>query len=172
MANDATITLRLPVDDLDRADELVPLLEQVPTLRAARVSRSLVLRLALATGLDALEQEYKLGGPSVSARARRERPAKLRDERTPVEPAAEDPPSVFTKAYQRPSRRSEPKTEAGAALRAWREGIPLTQHEAGERLGLGQTTLSRFETGKTLPSKGQAERIEQVTGIPAADWSK
>jgi hypothetical protein len=46
---------RLPVELLARADELVPLLAARPELAAhGRVTRSTVVRLALARGLDAL----------------------------------------------------------------------------------------------------------------------
>ena len=163
MGNDATITLRLPIEDITRADELVPYLERVPALRAARVSRSLVLRLALATGLDALEKQYT--GASLPPE-----PEPLPVERAPSQPATDEPASVFTKAYNKPSRRSEPTTDAGARLREWREGIPLTQKEAAARFGVTQTTWSRYETGKSKPGFTFAAELADETDIPADAW--
>ena len=164
MGNDATITLRLPIEDITRADELVPYLERVPALRAARVSRSLVLRLALATGLDALEKQY-------TAASLPPEPAPLPVERTTSQPAEDDPGSTFLKAYNKPSRRSEPTTDAGARLRQWREGIPLNQKQAGERFGVTQTTWSRYERGDTKPGPTLAAKIAAETDIPAEAWT-
>lgn len=56
---------RLPADLLQRADDLVPLLAARPDLAGyGRVSRSAVVRIALARGLDALAAELapKRGG--------------------------------------------------------------------------------------------------------------
>jgi len=166
MGNDATITLRLPLEDITRADELVPYLERVPALRAARVSRSLVLRLALATGLDALQAQY-------TGTALPPEPAPLPVERAPSQPATDEPATVFTKAYQKPSRRSEPTTDAGARLRAWREAIPLTQKEVVKRFefGVTQTTWSRYERGDSKPSPTVAAKIAAETDIPADAWT-
>jgi hypothetical protein len=48
--------LRLPGEFLTRADKLCAKIGKDPMLR---VTRSTVLKMAIARGLDALEQEYK-----------------------------------------------------------------------------------------------------------------
>jgi hypothetical protein len=58
--NEKAITLRLPADLLERADELVPIVAAYEDFQAMRVSRSTVLRLALLRGLAALEHEFEL----------------------------------------------------------------------------------------------------------------
>ena len=61
MAEPTTTTVRLMDVDLARADALIPAVATDPTLRAAgvTVTRSLVLRLAVARGLDLLEAEAR-----------------------------------------------------------------------------------------------------------------
>ena len=61
MAHDAAVNLRLPRALLDRAEALVPALESDPKLQASRVTRAVVIRLALAKGLEALEDECRAG---------------------------------------------------------------------------------------------------------------
>lgn len=56
-ANDTQIAIRLPNDWIDRADALVPLVSRP----GITVTRSDVLRAALAKGLDALEAETRKG---------------------------------------------------------------------------------------------------------------
>jgi len=57
MSQDESTSLRLPEGTLARAGALVAFLKSRPTLRAVRVSRSAVLRIALLRGLDELECE-------------------------------------------------------------------------------------------------------------------
>jgi hypothetical protein len=52
----AQTALRLPEEFLKRADRLCAKLAKEPMMR---VTRSTVLKMAIARGLDALEQEYK-----------------------------------------------------------------------------------------------------------------
>lgn len=54
-------SLRLPQDVLERADRLIPKLQNSPELRAGagEVTRSVILRLALLRGLDELERSAK-----------------------------------------------------------------------------------------------------------------
>jgi len=59
MANKDEVFLRLPEGTLDRAEALIADIKKHPALQAARVSRALVLRLALLRGLDELEREAK-----------------------------------------------------------------------------------------------------------------
>ncbi len=59
---DAHTTLRLSEKLLARADALVPILSDVPEIEAmGQVSRSAVLRLALAKGIAQLEEEHPPG---------------------------------------------------------------------------------------------------------------
>jgi len=58
MNNRAQTALRIELELLNRAELLVPVLRQDPLVRAlGQVSRSSVLRVALAKGLDLLEHE-------------------------------------------------------------------------------------------------------------------
>ena len=57
MSNEKQVSLRLPVDVLDRAEGLVDRLASLPAFRAFRVERATVLRLAVLRGLDELERE-------------------------------------------------------------------------------------------------------------------
>lgn len=68
--------IRLPDELMNRADRLVPLLQRDPELLAigARVSTSLVLRLAIVRGLDALEREYDEFSPLHLTPDRKPRP--------------------------------------------------------------------------------------------------
>jgi hypothetical protein len=56
--NETTITLRLPMDLLEKADALVPKVAGHGDLQAVRITRSTVLRLALLRGIETLEREY------------------------------------------------------------------------------------------------------------------
>ena len=60
MPQDGTLTLRIAKTDMiaERADALVPLLAKKPEYTAFRISRSVVLRIALQRGLDGLEEEF------------------------------------------------------------------------------------------------------------------
>ena len=51
-------SLRLHPDLVDRADRLRPLMEEDPEYNIGRVSRALVLRLAVLRGLERLERKY------------------------------------------------------------------------------------------------------------------
>lgn len=57
MSESTIVTLRLPKSLVDRADALIPKLEQDPGMQImGRVSRSIVLRLAVLRGLEELEK--------------------------------------------------------------------------------------------------------------------
>lgn len=62
MTKEESTTLRLPAGTLDRAAALVGAVQEWPGMRAARVSRSTVVREALLRGLDALERDAKPAG--------------------------------------------------------------------------------------------------------------
>ncbi len=61
MPQDQTITLRIAKaeDITERADALLPIIAALPEYRALRVTRSVVLRLALMQGLDDLESKHR-----------------------------------------------------------------------------------------------------------------
>ncbi len=56
--SDRQMSLRVRQTDIDRAEALVAALEATELGVAGEVKRSTVLRLAIARGLDALEDEY------------------------------------------------------------------------------------------------------------------
>lgn len=70
MANEEQVALRLPADLVERADALVNRVADDPQLAGlGRVTRSSVLRLALAKGLDVLDQETKPRRPKKPRRS-------------------------------------------------------------------------------------------------------
>jgi len=69
--SDEQITVRLPQDLLDRIDGLIDPVSELPEYRALRITRSVVLRLALDSGLDALEA--RLARPKRRAGSRKKR---------------------------------------------------------------------------------------------------
>jgi len=73
MSESTIVTLRLPQSMVDRADALIPRLkEEDQMLMVGRVSRSIVLRLAVLKGLEALEAQAQESGP-VSKRGKNRR---------------------------------------------------------------------------------------------------
>jgi hypothetical protein len=59
VSDEIPTSVRLPKDVVRRLDALVPKLERVPTIAAlGPLTRSKVLRLALARGLEVLEAEH------------------------------------------------------------------------------------------------------------------
>jgi len=53
-------SIRLPAEVMRRADGLIPLLGKDPQVTAiGAATRAVVLRLAIVSGLDALEQKYR-----------------------------------------------------------------------------------------------------------------
>jgi len=65
------ITFRLPRDLLERADALIERVAELPEYRALRITRSVVLRLALDDGLGALEARLGVNGKSKAAGGRK-----------------------------------------------------------------------------------------------------
>lgn len=64
MSNEKQLSVRLPTETVDRCDALVPVLAELPALAGFRVERASVLRLAIARGLQALEQEHGVTPPA------------------------------------------------------------------------------------------------------------
>mgnify|MGYP001273945540 CR=1 FL=1 len=58
MPNETQVALRLPADAVRRAAALAEKMARAPELRAWRLTRSAVLRLALLRGIESLEAEY------------------------------------------------------------------------------------------------------------------
>ncbi len=56
---EVVVGLRLPTDLVKAADALLPKLRKTDLRITGRISRSMVLRLAVMRGLEALAQEYK-----------------------------------------------------------------------------------------------------------------
>lgn len=62
---DPSITVRVPADWLDRADALARLLSDLEDVRRyAKPTRSMVARLAMLRGLEALERQYVRKSPA------------------------------------------------------------------------------------------------------------
>lgn len=63
------------------------------------------------------------------------------------------------------------KVSPGEALYLWRARMGLTITNFARTLGLANYTLTDIEKSATLPDKHIRERLESVTGIPAASWN-
>ena len=71
MSMDVQTSMRLPSALLDRADALIEALTDDPSLSLmGKMTRSKVLRLAIARGLDELERQHKRGGTTPTLRPR------------------------------------------------------------------------------------------------------
>jgi len=71
--SEGQITIRVPQDLLDRVDALIDPVSELPEYRALRITRSAVLRLALDSGLDVLENHLEVAKPKARSRKRRRR---------------------------------------------------------------------------------------------------
>lgn len=70
MSDTTIITVRLPQSFVDRADALIDnLAKEEESLLLGRVSRSIVLRLAVLRGLEALEAQVARRGGSAEPKA-------------------------------------------------------------------------------------------------------
>ncbi len=59
MQKDQQLTMRISVDYLNRAQALIPLVQQDPAASVyGRISRASILRLAMLKGLELLEEKY------------------------------------------------------------------------------------------------------------------
>ncbi len=68
-------------------------------------------------------------------------------------------------------RGKEPAADApfarlGAALRARREQLGLTQEKLAVQTGIKQTQISAFELGKRLPSEERQHTLQETFGWP------
>lgn len=52
------------------------------------------------------------------------------------------------------------------SLREWRDALDLTQEAAAARLGVEQSSYSRFENRARAPRPRMAKAISQKTGVP------
>lgn len=57
-----------------------------------------------------------------------------------------------------------PRTEAGALIRARREAAHLDQAQVAERLALTAGAVSQWETGRTLPRRRMAVKLDAILG--------
>ena len=62
------------------------------------------------------------------------------------------------------------KMSGAAQLRAWRMGEGLTLKEAGDRLGMWYSEISRYEHGHVTPSIHNRIKMEDVCDIPIRSW--
>lgn len=53
----------------------------------------------------------------------------------------------------------------GKRLRAVRKELGLTQKELGERIGVGRTTISEYESGKIVPRQDGLIKLAEVLGV-------
>lgn len=58
MSNETQVSVRLPADVPQRAEDLAELLSGLPEFQAFRMTRAAVLRMAMIEGLAALEERY------------------------------------------------------------------------------------------------------------------
>ena len=179
MADDrVSLTIRVPDSYLDRSDALLDKLDKLyrgpdplGLWDSVRMSRSLVLRVALDRGLADLEREVE-GKPAAAP----EKPASAAHKPRPKRPA---PPRLATdlvaagrRKVRRSSRTKPPMTVAGVKIRAWREQEGLKQAEAAERLGVVQSHWSRIERGEMLPGDDVAADLAGLVGdIASDDWT-
>jgi len=71
--SEGQITIRLPQDLLDRIDDLIDPVSELPEYRALRITRSVVLRLALDSGLESLEARLGARRRKSGGRSRKKR---------------------------------------------------------------------------------------------------
>lgn len=65
--------------------------------------------------------------------------------------------------------------KAAEKVRAAREGLHMSRYEFAEMLGIGKSTIYRWEAGKARPRVSHSERIAARTGKPRCyyhldDW--
>lgn len=66
---------------------------------------------------------------------------------------------------ERPRSPSSAHIRFGAEMRKLREAAQLSQTAVAARLGCTQTQVSRLEIAKRLPSKSDAEKLDQIFGL-------
>lgn len=54
-------------------------------------------------------------------------------------------------------------------LKAARVNAGLTQKQAAQKLGIAQTTLHNYESGKSMPNIAMLQRIEDAYGVEYKD---
>lgn len=61
-------------------------------------------------------------------------------------------------------------TRGSLLLRKWIERNKITQDALAELTGLGQSTISKYLRGTSVPLRSSAKEIQRVTGVPASSW--
>lgn len=57
----------------------------------------------------------------------------------------------------------------GERIRQYRQVRGLSQPELGDRVGVGQTTISSWERGRTVPTREMVVRVADALGVPPTD---
>jgi DNA-binding transcriptional regulator YiaG len=172
------LTIRAPASYIARADALLgqigvlaPADDPLGLWAAVRQSRSVVLRLALVRGLQALEQDVAVNAePPANHEPTEAIPA---PRKVTAEPDDTEPASAYIRAYGRkPSRQSKPATVSGIKMRNWRQGKGLSQTEAAAMVDRKQAAWGRWERGEVTPKGPMMKRLtELVPTIDRADWA-
>lgn len=87
-----------------------------------------------------------------------------------VRPAAPPPPREAPAEVPADVPPAAEVSAGGVALRAWREGLHLSQATAAERLDVPRSTWAGWESGRAAPGRAHWPAIERVTGIPRSTW--
>lgn len=67
------------------------------------------------------------------------------------------------------SKNAESRQFDGDELRDWRNHYGMTQSELGERTGLDESTISKYESGERQPSLGAVMRLAHELGCEIED---
>jgi transcriptional regulator with XRE-family HTH domain len=59
------------------------------------------------------------------------------------------------------------RRRVGARIRAARKAASLTQHALAGRLDVQDVQISRWETGRTMPSPRYLDALEKALAVPA-----
>jgi len=178
MADDrVSLTIRVPDSYLDRADAVLDKLDNLykgpdplGLWDSVRMSRSLVLRVALDRGLADLEAEVE-GKPREAPEKAPSAPHKPRPKQPAPARLATDLATAGRKV-RRSSRLKPPATVAGVKIRAWRTAEGIDQTELSRRIGKGQGQTSRYERGQTEPPPDVRAQLEDlVPDLAPGDWT-
>jgi len=187
-----SLTLRVPKAYLTRANDVLAKLDKLyhgpdplGLWNSVRMSRSLVIRAALARGLESLEEEVGIERPCSYRAMVDNKPVKI-DDPTPTTDQIADGTAAArarSKAAGLPDVAQEgkrkrrvsmapSKTVAGAKLRAWRLDAGLSQADAADRVGKSQPQWGRLERRvATAPAATRAELEGLVEDLRPDDWT-
>jgi transcriptional regulator with XRE-family HTH domain len=69
------------------------------------------------------------------------------------------------------TKRAAVDVSPAERIRLYRKDGRLTQPALAEMLGVSKSHLSMIETGRRLPGREVASALEEIAGIPVADWT-